>query len=45
MGTRPHHCLYDLPLSSIKEFRFQLSPYDWVEFEKTSHSNPAGRRT
>ncbi|MHB1036436.1 MAG: hypothetical protein ACYC35_04440 [Pirellulales bacterium] len=28
--------MYDLPLSSIKEFRFQVSPYDWVEFRKVS---------
>ena len=27
---------YDLPLSSIKEFRFQVSPYDWVEFRNVS---------
>jgi hypothetical protein len=27
---------YDLPLPSIKEFRFQVSPYDWVEFDKIS---------
>ena len=27
---------YDLPLSSIKEFRFQVSPYDWVEFANIS---------
>jgi hypothetical protein len=27
---------YDLPLSSIKEFRFQVSPYDWVQFENIS---------
>ena len=28
--------IYDLPLSSIKEFRFQVSPYDWVEFRNVS---------
>jgi len=28
--------VYDLPLSSIKEFRFQVSPYDWVEFDNIS---------
>ena len=28
--------IYDLPLSSIKEFRFQVSPYDWVEFNNVS---------
>jgi hypothetical protein len=28
--------VYDLPLSSIKEFRFQVSPYDWVEFRNVS---------
>jgi hypothetical protein len=27
---------YDLPLSSTKEFRFQVSPYDWVEFANIS---------
>ena len=27
---------YDLPLSSIKEFRFQVSPYDWVVFRNVS---------
>jgi len=26
----------DLPLSSIKEFRFQVRPYYWVEFENVS---------
>ncbi len=25
-----------LPLSSIKEFRFQVRPYDWVEFKNVS---------
>jgi hypothetical protein len=30
--------IYDLPLSSIKEFRFQVSPYDWVEFGNVSLS-------
>ena len=34
----------DLPLSSVKEFRFKVCPYDWVEF-KTSHSNRGRRRT
>ena len=28
--------IYDLPLSSIKEFRFQVSPYEWVEFGNVS---------
>jgi hypothetical protein len=26
----------DLPLSSIKEFRFQVRPYCWVEFKNVS---------
>jgi hypothetical protein len=26
----------DLPLSSIKEFRLQVRPYDWVEFKNVS---------
>ncbi|MFV1967739.1 MAG: hypothetical protein ACC628_20095, partial [Pirellulaceae bacterium] len=25
-----------LPLSSIKEFKFQVRPYDWVEFKNVS---------
>jgi hypothetical protein len=28
--------VYDLPLNSIKEFRFHVSPYDWVEFRNVS---------
>jgi hypothetical protein len=27
---------HDLPLSSIKEFRFQVRPYYWVEFKNVS---------
>lgn len=25
-----------MPLSSIKEFRLQVRPYDWVEFKNVS---------
>jgi hypothetical protein len=27
---------HDLPLSSIKEFRFQVRPYRWVEFQNVA---------
>ena len=35
-GKHGRTITYDLPLSSIKEFRFQVSPYDWVEFRNVS---------
>ena len=28
--------IFDLPLSSVKEVQFQVSPYDWVEFRNIS---------
>jgi len=34
---------FDLPLSAIEEFRFQVRPYDWVEFRNVSLV--PGRRT
>ncbi len=37
-ATTPYDCemtydFYEMPLSSIKEFRFQVRPYCWAEFK------------
>ena len=36
LGNRGTAVFSGLPLSSIKEFQFQVRPYDWVEFKNVS---------
>ena len=36
LGNRGTAVFSGLPLSSIKEFQFQVRPHDWVEFRNVS---------